>query len=107
MPFGSACTTSTRHLGRPLSRAISTSSLSSASIIAARIIRNVYGTITMTSVATGSTSSVGSDHGATPGGNTETAGNKCQITAAKKITRAIATTNSGRAVTASAVTDRT
>src|SRR6266705_418644 len=63
--------------------------------------------MTMTRVATGSTSPDGFDHGAVPGTNTETAGNRCQITAAKMTTRMTATTNSGSAVMASAPTEST
>ena len=53
----------------------------------------MYGTITRTRVATGSTSSFGFDHGAVPGTNTETAGNQWTTTAAKKMTRTTATTD--------------
>src|ERR1700751_2497678 len=67
----------------------------------------MYGTTTMTSVPTGSTSSFGFDHGAVPGTNTETAGNQWTTTAAKKMTRTTATTNSASAVTASEGTDST
>ena len=42
-----------------------------------------------------------------PGANTETAGNQWMTTAAKKMTRTTATTNSGSAVTPSDVTDST
>src|SRR4030067_408910 len=54
----------------------------------------------ITTVATGNTSALGSDHGGSPGGMTEMAGSTWNTFVAKIMTRTIATTYSGSAVIA-------
>src|SRR5258707_1596378 len=78
-------------------------------MVAARIIRKMYGTITTTRAATGSTSSFGSCQGfRAPDvlSSGETPGRMWKSTVEKMMTKKMATTNSGSDVTASALTDR-
>src|SRR5919108_860620 len=95
--FGTACLQITCRSGRPFNRAIVTYSLSSTSTIEPRMMRLMYGTTAMISVAAGSTTTWGSCHAFSPGASSDTAGNQWNRPVAKMRIRQIPITNSGSA----------
>src|SRR5919109_1463020 len=86
---------------RPLRRAIVTYSDSSTSIIEPRMIRLMYGVTASTSVAAGSTTTLGSDHAFSSGASSDTAGNQWKTLVANSRISPMPITNSGSAASTS------
>src|SRR4051795_6259264 len=103
--FGTAWRQITVRSDSPFNRAIVTYSDSSTSTIEPRMIRLMYGVTAKTSVAAGSTTTFGSAHAFSPGGNSETAGNQWKTMVANSSTSPMPITNSGSAASTSVVVE--
>src|SRR5205085_9537057 len=105
--LGTAWRQITVRLGKPFSLAMVTYSDSSTSTIDPRMIRLMYGVTASTSVAAGSTTTLGTFQACSPGGTIDTAGNKCDRLVANSSASPIPITNSGSAASASVLVEST
>src|SRR5215213_119289 len=95
--FGTAWRQITVRSDSPFRRAIVTYSDSSTSIMDPRMIRLMYGVTASTSVAAGSTTTLGSVHARWSGASSDTAGNQWNTLVANSRISPMPITNSGRA----------
>src|SRR5215216_3963339 len=105
--FGTACRQITVLLGKPLSAAMVTYSLSSTSTIEPRMMRLMYGTTASTRVAAGSTTTSGSSQARWSGPSSDTAGNTWNTSVANRMIRAMPITNSGSEASTSEMVETT